>query len=162
MFRSRCENDTSIIDRLEFWSIPEPNSGCQLWLGCVDDKGYGRIKVDGLVDRCHRVSWRVHNGEIPDGKQILHHCDIRSCINYLHLFVGTHQDNMDDMVSKGRARSPRGVKNKKAKLNEIAVMEIISDNRSHVKIAKDFGVSQVQVSNIKRGVSWSHISGVIR
>lgn len=134
--------------------MPEPNSGCQIWIGNTDDSGYGQIKVNGRVEKTHRIAWSLKNGPIPNGMQVLHKCDTPCCCNEQHLFLGSHDDNMDDMVSKGRARSVYGERNRHAKLTVEQVHEIRSDNRVHQVIADEYGVSQVQISNIKRGVSW--------
>ncbi|MCK5602937.1 HNH endonuclease [Candidatus Pacearchaeota archaeon] len=55
--------------------------------------------------RAHRVSWLIHKGSIPDELLILHKCDIPSCVNPNHLFLGTHADNLRDRDVKGRAAS---------------------------------------------------------
>lgn len=47
--------------------------------------------------------WEAERGSIPAGLKVLHRCDNTACINPSHLFVGTQRDNVDDMVSKGRA-----------------------------------------------------------
>lgn len=52
----------------------------------------------------HRVAWIIKNGPIKDGMYVLHKCDSRMCCNPDHLFLGTHQDNMDDMKRKGRSK----------------------------------------------------------
>lgn len=78
--------------------IPEPNSGCWLWIGKVAHNGYG---IWGN-ERAHRKSYRLHKGPIPDGLFVCHTCDVRSCINPDHLWLGTHKENMQDIVNKGR------------------------------------------------------------
>ena len=81
-------------------------SGCHLWMGSKDRKGYGRIFVGSGKSPAftHRASWALFNGEIPDGLCVLHRCDVPSCCNPEHLFLGTVADNNADMDSKGRAR----------------------------------------------------------
>jgi hypothetical protein len=80
---------------------PEPNSGCWLWLGLVDEKGYGRFGKGGRA--AHRKAYELFIGEIPKGLCVLHTCDVRSCVNPKHLWLGLPADNTRDMLSKGRA-----------------------------------------------------------
>jgi hypothetical protein len=89
------------------WSercIPEPNSGCWLWLGSTDKLGYGKVNVGGHY-LAHRLAYADTVGPIPDGMLVLHRCDMPSCVNPEHLYVGDDQDNMDDMVERGRGNS---------------------------------------------------------
>ena len=67
--------------------------------------GYGRSKYQGKNYYMHRLSWIAFRGEIPEEKQVLHHCDNPKCINPKHLYIGIHQDNMDDMMLRGRHRT---------------------------------------------------------
>lgn len=105
-------NYPTLKDRFFERYIPEPMSGCWLWIGSTSVYGYGYISITknkrGIARRtamAHRLSWEFHKGPIPDGMYVCHKCDIRACVNPSHLFLGTHQDNMDDMVRKGRAVS---------------------------------------------------------
>lgn len=87
--------------------VPEPNSGCWLWIGATTTpNGYGRLNVGGVFYVANRLSWEMFVGEIPEGMLVLHRCDVRPCVNPAHLFLGTHHDNVIDAVSKGRAVNP--------------------------------------------------------
>ena len=88
--------------------------GCWLWTGSLSDDGYGctGARYTGTTLRANRVAYELYVGPIPPGKQVLHSCDNRKCVSPEHLFLGTLQDNMDDMWAKGRAR-PRGKSNPK-------------------------------------------------
>ena len=66
--------------------------------------GYVRIKINQQTWAAHRLAWTLVHGPIPRGMWVLHHCDVRNCINVDHLFLGTSQDNIDDKMQKGRWR----------------------------------------------------------
>ncbi len=86
-----------------------------IWMGPVSKRtGYGHMVMKYKALMPHRVAWEVAFGPVPKGKFVLHRCDIRTCINPDHLFVGTHKENMLDMKMKGRAAS--GTNNGSAKL----------------------------------------------
>jgi hypothetical protein len=94
----------SLAAKLEHYSIPEPNSGCLLWTGQLDDDGYGSLWWDGRMQGAHRLALEEKIGPLPDGVQALHKCDLRCCIADAHLFPGTQAENNADMVAKGRDR----------------------------------------------------------
>ncbi len=85
----------SVSDRFDTQYVPEPNTGCWLWTGSLDAKGYGHIHimVRGAA-LAHRVSWERHRGPIPDGMVIDHLCRVRSCVNPDHLRVVTPRVNV--------------------------------------------------------------------
>ena len=89
------------IDRI----ILDTKTGCWNWALYKDKDGYGGMKRKGKIYRAHRKSWITFKGEIPEGLHVLHHCDNPKCINPDHLYIGTHQDNMDDMVKRGRQKT---------------------------------------------------------
>lgn len=90
-----------------FWSKVDKKSDqeCWLWKGGLMPLGYGSFQVG--VRRSitsHRQAWILTHGHIPLRLHVLHRCDVRRCVNPSHLWLGTHQENMADMVAKGRHR----------------------------------------------------------
>lgn len=90
------------VKRFEDKYIPEPNSGCFLWLRYLDSEGYGGFQINGRWDKAHRAAWTIAHGDIPHGLHVLHRCDNPCCVNIDHLFLGTQTDNNRDRDAKGR------------------------------------------------------------
>jgi hypothetical protein len=139
----------------------EPNSGCWLWMGTLNHKGYGEFYFSpehGIV-MAHRASWAIHNGPVPEGMCVLHRCDVRSCVNPTHLFLGTVADNNRDMMAKGRhvAHRPKGVSNGRAKITEAQALEIKRSQEPAPVISAQYGISQSMVSQIRSGHCWKHL-----
>lgn len=95
-----------IPDRIAKRISPVPFAGCWLWVG--SGLRYGTVYWEGRIQRAHRVVFQLCGHELPPGMELMHSCDNGFCVNPAHLSVGTHQDNMNDMVRKGRARAPTG------------------------------------------------------
>lgn len=83
----------TLLDRLEARIIPEPNSGCWLWIGGVDGKGYPIIHIRPQMKKVHRVMYELVKGPIPDGMTLDHLCRTRRCCNTNHLEVVTGAEN---------------------------------------------------------------------
>jgi DNA-binding XRE family transcriptional regulator len=144
------------FDRFNARHMPEPNSGCWIWLGAVSHHGYGKINVDGRTLRAHRYSWELANGPIPDGMCVLHQCDNPLCVNPDHLFLGTSQDNMDDRDRKGR--QARGEANGTAKLTAQQAQEIRVSSLLQRELAAIYGVSRKTIINIQTGKGWAWLA----
>ena len=144
-----------------FWSMVNKNGpvqehcpelgNCWIWTGCKSHNGYGMITVNGSSKRIHRASWEIHNGPIPEGMLICHHCDNPPCVRPDHLFLGTTQNNVDDKFNKGRNNS---------KLTDEQVIFIKSYpiyRGSQRDLIKRFNVSQQLISGIVNNKRWKHI-----
>lgn len=147
----------TVAERLDYFSMPEPNSGCLLWLGgSVHTFGYGQIKMGGRMSYAHVLQWERHHGPVPKGMYVCHKCDMPACIEPSHLFLGTMADNLADMRAKGR--HIHGERHPQAKLNAAAIPAIRADIRRHDLIAKDHGVTKGLISQVKRGLIWRHVA----
>lgn len=85
-----------------FFSKINKTDSCWIWISATSHNGYGVFWLNGGNIRAHRLSYKIHNGDIPEYIHVLHRCDNRICVNPDHLFLGTHSDNMKDMVIKKR------------------------------------------------------------
>jgi hypothetical protein len=147
------------VSWLERRTIPEPNSGCWLWLGGCTGRGYG-TSWDPFARRwaqAHRIAYRYLKGEIPDGMCVCHACDNPLCCNPDHLFLGTRFDNAQDRERKGRAKPRRGIFHGNAKLTEQQVLEIRAATGTQQSIANRYRVSANIISLIKHGKIWRSI-----
>lgn len=134
--------------------IPEPNSGCWIWLGAVSKWGYGVVYPCGRIGkqhRAHRLMYELHYGPIPKRLFVCHHCDNGLCVNPNHLFVGTHKDNMQDMVRKKRqCRTNRPA----ARLTIEQVLAIRASTENRAILAKRYSVGENHISKIRSGRVW--------
>lgn len=133
---------------------------CWIWLGSCNQRGYGRLKVKKKLLFAHRISYEIFKGDIPEHIHVCHTCDNPGCINPKHLFLGTAQDNHDDMVKKERRKSDQGEANPGSKLKNIDVINIryLLKNRGFVReIALKYDISTNAIYNIKNGKTWTHI-----
>jgi hypothetical protein len=150
----------SLWDRFHDKVMPEPNTGCWLWTGATKELGYGVIglgrREEGTA-KAHRVAWKLYKGEIPEGMNVLHRCDMPACVNPRHLFCGTLADNMQDCVQKGRNFVPnnKGENAKWAKLDAEKVAEIRTRKLKGTEYARQYGVSKSAIYEIWRGKNWA-------
>lgn len=113
----------------------------------------------------HRVAWFLYSGRIPGDLDVLHRCDVPSCVNFRHLFLGTQSDNAKDMWSKGRSRpghAKPGEQHHSSKLSKADVIDIryqVSNGVQQKVMAEKYNMSKAQVSRIVTGKRWAHVKG---
>jgi HNH endonuclease len=135
---------------------------CWDWTAFRCWAGYGRIIIKGnRGETASRVSWELHNGLIPSGMFVCHSCDRPICVNPAHLFLGHHEDNMRDMVAKGRSPKPLGERHHSAKLTAEQVKEMRAEHaRGGVTmrdLAKRSGLDPSSVRAIIRRECWKSV-----
>lgn len=165
-------------ERQRFWKYVIKGDGCWKWSGQLDTRGYGTIKLRKRRTFAHRVSWMIHRGN-PEYLYVLHHCDNPSCVNPIHLFLGTQTDNVADMMAKGRRwktrdlpigdqhwsrkhpdKVRRGELNNRAKLTSEVVRNMRRSFNSGVSrrmLSEQFHISLSQTYNITSGRQWRHV-----
>ena len=145
-----------------FSKINKIENGCWEWMTGKTKDGYGIFSFDNKDFRAHRLSYELHFGNINKGLCVCHSCDNPSCVNPEHLFLGTHKQNMEDKVNKGRTYNgnQKGINNPSSKLTEKNIIEIkklLSSGLFQKDIAKQYNVSIMTISNIKNNKIWKHI-----
>lgn len=168
----------NLVDAQRFFDkmIPEPMSGCWLWLGGIMGKGYAAFHCQGFI-KGNRVSYAMFNGALTSADLVRHKCDTPCCVNPDHLIIGSYINNHQDMVDRGRAawqRNPaawsasvsrshrnvaydwsRGDKHAMAKLSWAQVDEIRTDTVTKTKeLAAKYMVSRQTIQGIRNGINW--------
>ena len=156
-----------------FWSKVDTSGECWVWTASTRN-GYGQFSVQhGIIRKAHRVGWELTFGPIPNEMHVCHHCDNPLCVRPAHLFLGTHAENMRDMVAKGR--SAAGERNgahghpeahplkrggRPGLLTEAGVCELRRLHRegaSYKSLAALFGISYGHAWNVCCGRRWMHL-----
>lgn len=83
----------SLVERIESKFMPEPNTGCWIWVGCRKKTGYGVINLRGRRTEAYRVVYELYNGAVPSGLELDHKCRVRACVNPDHLEPVTRRIN---------------------------------------------------------------------
>lgn len=144
---------------------------CILHTKAVNAKGYGVVTYHGpntkrLTALAHRVAYaRYHKIPLEDlnGMLVLHMCDVPNCVNPEHLYLGTHQDNVNDMYQKGRNKVSNASRNQgescgTSKYTEETVRQIRAEARLGVRLLSEkYGLPRTTISSIVHRHTWKHI-----
>jgi hypothetical protein len=161
--RGHQPHTESTINNLakRFWARVEKADGCWMWKGPCRGNGHGTLQVRNRTAMAHRVAWQLTRGPIPEGLCVCHHCDNPPCVNPGHLFLGTHRDNMQDMIVRNRRRHAAGERNGRAKLTPAEVEAIRADSTSgDTVLGRKFGVCATTIHGIRTGRLWSSRRGM--
>lgn len=148
-----------LINLERFWNKVDKDGDCWEWTA-YKHKDRGMFRVGNRMYNAPRVSYTIANGNFSSNLYVLHTCDNPSCVNPEHLFIGTQDDNMKDMVSKGRQHFHRGIENGRCKTDLETVIEIkklLKLGKSAANI-RDLGYPYRLAAKIKSGENWSHIN----
>jgi hypothetical protein len=139
-------------------AIPEPNTGCWLWTGAIQENGYAKVRERQKTRWAHRAAYEDLVGPIPPKYDVCHRCDVRSCVNPDHLFVGTRRENMQDAVRKGRQAKgvdlPQSVltPEKVARARELRALGMMLKD-----IASEVGTTKQNIGRVVRAAQWAHV-----
>lgn len=72
-----------------------PNADdCWMWTATINASGYGSFSFGKRASLAHRAAYEMFVGPIPDELEIDHLCSVRACVNFRHLEVVTHAENV--------------------------------------------------------------------
>lgn len=138
---------------------------CWLWTGAADWDGYGVIINNGKNIRASRLSLELAGRPLKPENFACHNCpngDNPRCVNPNHLFEGTHRENTDDMIKKGRSLT--GEKSPHCKYPDVIVKEMVDlfkqGGISKAEIARQYGCTDVYVSYLINGKARSTATGM--
>ena len=138
----------SLEQRLAQKTIQIPFSDCWYWIGSIHKNGYGRVAYQGKTQKAHRVAFGLHYGFDPGSKIVCHSCDVPSCVNPSHLFLGTPAINNTDKARKGRAAKKLTLELARAMRSELSAGATLNSMTSK------YGVCRAMVVRVKKNRNW--------
>lgn len=142
-----------------------PDGDCWEWRAYVHPTGYGQVGMSsqrGDTMHTHRASWILAHGDIPEGLLVLHKCDNRLCVNPDHLWLGTHKDNTQDMLTKGRRRPAEACARGEAVTISKLTEDLVRQMRAEVgmtckQLSEKYGVSPATCNRVILRQTWAHV-----
>ncbi len=152
---SRSDFNETLSARFASKCGPQDSTGCIPWLAHKTSKGYGTLNVTSSNAKrttAHRIAWVLAKGDLPPKILVLHSCDNPSCVNPEHLFLGSAQQNTDDMVSKKRHAWRYGTPWQKLNATDgERIRDLRKAGHTQQEIADWRGVSRPLISMIESG-----------
>lgn len=152
---SANDGTTTLEGRFEAKCAKPDANGCIEWLGAKTRRGYGLLRLGRAGSKrttAHRIAWALKRGSIGPEILVLHRCDNPSCVNVDHLFLGSPQENTDDMIRKGRHGWRHGTSWQKLLLEDAErIFDLRRMGQTTQKIADWMGVSRPLISLVLSG-----------
>lgn len=156
-FEEFTVNNTPVFGRpslRNYIAFIETENNCYQVINRVPTpSGYIIVSIKNKQTYLHRISCLLFHGN--SNLHACHSCDNPACFNPNHLFLGSDQDNVDDMIRKGR--NTVGEKNHSSILLEKQAVEIFNSNENNTDLSKRYGVHWVTIYDIKQKRTWRHI-----
>lgn len=161
MYIELLQKDPKIVQR--FWSKVDKSTGengCWNWIAAIDSPGYGAFKINAKKVNSHRVAFAISTGNWPKTTDlVMHSCDNRLCCNPGHLSLGSHKDNTQEQIARGRIA--HGERSGRAKLTELQVKAIKKMRTEYgvstYLMSQALGISRKTLQNIASGHTWRHV-----
>jgi len=144
-----------------FWFKVTKTKGCWNWIASTCGnrfkigKGYGHFRFKNKVYSAHRFSYQLHKGSIPEKTDVLHSCDNTKCVNPSHLWLGTAQDNVNDMIKKGRDNFMGHARLSEKDVIDIRIRKKMGEKS--MKLAREYGINYKHIWQIVNFKRWRHI-----
>lgn len=147
---STSQKGCSLKCRFEL-NVDRKDTGCWHWKKKdVGRMGYGVISIGGKNIPAHRFSYEFYKGKLSNDLFVLHTCDNPICVNPDHLYVGNHQDNMNDMNSRGRGNKNRWHYRKYSREICLEVIRLRDEGKFFKEISEILGIKESSCKYIYR------------
>lgn len=136
---------------------------CWEWTAAKSPDGYGCFRVNGVLRHSTHVAYELAWGiPFPKSMHACHACDNPSCVNPLHIWIGTNDDNIRDKIAKNRQPRLKGETNGQSKLTEGQVQQILDryerEKITQLALAQEYGISRQQMNRIVNRKKWAHVN----
>ena len=142
-------------------AISKSHDECVIWPFSKCRDGYGSIKYKNKKWQAHRLVLHLTAGPAPSSSHYACHiaqiCHNPSCINKKHLYWGTPKQNCKDKLLDGS--SNRGENQGLSKMTKDQVMNAYHSPDTAKSLAKRYNVNASTIGAIRRGISWSWLTG---